>query len=169
MKVSYPSTVILGSVFLSILGGCENNPKTAMGGLIGGGSLGGAGYFLSKGVKGGKYTIPITVASTVIGGLIGSGIGQALDKTDQIHVMSTTHHALENVPSNVSSTWSNPKTLTSGSVTPKETFQKSSGEWCRKYSFHILHDQKVSSGNGLACRDNSGKWVSVGTPSLSTL
>ena len=166
-KIGVPIVVLCSAL---ALGACENNPKTAMGGIIGGGALGGTGYLVSKGIKGGKYTAPIAIASTALGALIGSGIGSALDKTDQIHHLATMQTALEMNPSEHKAEWSNPDKGTGGSIIPKETFKKSSGQWCRKYDYHILHDQKVSSGKGLACRNaKTGKWETVGTPALSTL
>jgi surface antigen len=166
-KIGIPIVVLCSAL---ALGACENNPKTAMGGIIGGGALGGTGYLLSKGLKGGKYTAPITVASTALGALIGSGIGSALDKTDQLHHLATMQEALEINPTNTPKEWTNPKTENTGVVVPRETFKKQSGEWCRKYDYHIMHDTKVSSGKGLACRNiKTGKWETIGTPTLSTL
>tara|TARA_R110002074_G_scaffold41053_1_gene109254 strand:- start:576 stop:1088 length:513 start_codon:yes stop_codon:yes gene_type:complete len=164
---SIPMLIICSSLALSA---CENAPKQAMGSIVGGGALGSAGYFLSKGIKGGKYTAPITVASAALGALVGGGIGSALDKTDQMHHLATTQIALEGTPSNVPREWTNPKTENTGVVVPRETYKKQSGEWCRKYDYHIMHDTRVSSGKGLACRNaKTGKWDTIGTPSLSTL
>ena len=167
---NHPGIIVLTACSLLFLGACENKPKTAMGGLIGGGALGAGAFLASKGINGGKYQIPITIVSAGLGALIGSGIGDALDKTDQLHHLATTQFALETLPTDIPKEWTNPKTDTSGVVIPKETFKKSSGEWCRKYDYHIMHDTKVSSGKGLACRnEKTGKWDTIGTPSLSTL
>ena len=169
MKTSktIPIVIICSSLALSA---CENAPKQAMGSIVGGGALGGAGYFLSKGIKGGKYTAPITVASAALGALVGGGIGSALDKTDQMHHLATTQIALETLPTDTPKQWNNPKTDNSGVIVPRKTYKKASGEWCRKYDYHIMHDTKVSSGKGLACRnEKTGKWDTIGTPSLSTL
>ena len=169
MKHRIGIPVIIGCLVISLTA-CENAPKTAMGGIIGGGALGGTGYLVSKGIKGGKYTAPIAIASTALGALIGSGIGSALDKTDQIHHLATMQTALEMNPSEHKAEWSNPDKGTGGAIIPKETFKKPSGQWCRKYDYHIMHDTKVSSGKGLACRNaKTGKWETVGTPTLSTL
>ena len=164
-----PGILVLTACSMLFLGACEGRPKTAMGGLIGGGALGAGAFLASKSIKGGKYTLPITVVSAGLGALIGSGIGDALDKTDQMHHLATTQFALETLPTNQPKEWNNAETANSGVVIPKETFKKPSGQWCRKYDYHIMHDTKVSSGKGLACRDNNGKWESVGTPSLSIL
>ena len=88
------------------LGACEGRPKSAMGGILGGGALRGASYFLSKG---GKYAIPITVASTAIGALVGSGIGESLDKVDELSHLATMQIALETNPTGEGSEWRNPK------------------------------------------------------------
>jgi surface antigen len=138
-----------------------------MGTILGGGALGGASYFLSKG---GKYAVPITVAGTAIGALVGSGIGDSMDKVDQLSHLATMQIALEKNPIDEVSNWSNPENGTGGAVVPKQTFQKPSGQFCRSYEYHIMHDTKVSSGKGLACRnDKNGKWETIGSPTLSTL
>ena len=168
--INRPGILVLGACSMLFLSACENNPKTAMGGLIGGGALGAGAFLASKGIKGGKYTIPITVASTALGALIGSGIGSALDKTDQMHHLATTQIALETLPTDTPRQWTNPQTDNTGVVVPRETYKKQSGEWCRKYDYHIMHDTRVSSGKGLACRNaKTGKWETIGTPTLSTL
>lgn len=163
-KLSLP--IIIGCFALS-LGACENRPKTAMGSIIGGSALG-AGAFLAS--KGSDHAIPITVASTALGALIGGGIGSALDKTDEMHHLATMQIALETKPTNEKAEWKNPTKDTGGVVIPRQTLQKSSGEWCRKYDYHIMHNLRVSSGKGLACRNaKTGVWETIGTPSLSTL
>ena len=87
-----------------------------------------------------------------------------------MHHLAITQFALETLPTDIPKKWTNRKTETSGVVIPKETFKKSSGEWCRKYDYHIMHDTKVSSGKGLACRnEKTGEWETIGSPSLSTL
>jgi len=152
------------------LGACENSPKQTMGGVLGGGLSGAGAFLISKGIKGGKYQIPLTVVSAGLGALVGSSLGKVMDQSDQMYHLATTQIALETIPTNQPKQWDNPKTQSTGVIVPTETFQKPSGQPCRKYSFHILHDQKVSSGNGLSCRnEKSGKWESIGTPSLSTL
>ena len=149
------------------LGACEGRPKSAMGGILGGGALRGASYFLSKG---GKYAVPITVAGTALGALVGSGIGESLDKVDELSHLATMQIALETNPTGEGSEWRNPKNDTGGVVVPKQTFQKPSGQFCRSYEYHIMHDTKVSSGKGLACRnDRTGQWETIGSPTLSTL
>ena len=165
-----PGILVLTACSMLILSACEGRPKTAMGGLIGGSALGGGAFLASKGIKGGKYQIPITIASAGLGALIGSGIGDTLDKTDELHHLATTQIALETLPVDIPKKWSNPETQSSGVVIPTMTYQKPSGEYCREYTYHIMHDMKVSSGKGLACRnDLSGQWQSIGTPDLSTL
>ena len=159
--------LVITACSVLVLGGCEGRPKTALGGVLGGSALGVGGFLASKGTK---YKIPITVASTALGALIGSGIGDALDKTDQMHHLATTQLALETLPTDTVKQWQNPNSKSSGVIIPKQTFKKSSGEWCRKYDYHIMHDTKVSSGKGLACRnEKTGQWDTIGTPSLSTL
>jgi len=143
-----------------------------MGSIIGGSALGVGAFLASKSVKGGKHTIPITLASTALGVLIGAGIGNALDKTDGRRKVLTAaiQIALESKRTNEKVEWKNRAKNTGGVVIPRLTFQKSSGEWCRKYDYHIMHNLRVSSGKGLACRnDKTGVWQTIGTPSLSTL
>ena len=88
---------------------------------------------------------------------------------DAMHHLATMQLALEKNPTGEVSNWSNPENGTGGAVIPTEKFKKSSGGWCSKYDYHIMHDTKVSSGKGIACRDNHGEWKPIGTPPLSTL
>ena len=46
--INRPGILVLGACSMLFLGACENNPKTAMGGLIGGGALGAGGFLASN-------------------------------------------------------------------------------------------------------------------------
>ena len=161
--------LVISTCCLILLGGCENRPKTAMGSIIGGSALGTGAFLVSKDSD---HTFPITVASTALGALIGAGIGNALDKTDERRKVLTAaiQIALESKRTNEKVEWKSPTKDTGGVVIPRQTLQKSSGEWCRKFDYHIMHNLRVSSGKGLACRnEKTGIWETIGTPSLSTL
>jgi hypothetical protein len=70
-----PGIIVLTACSMLFLGGCEGRPKTTMGAILGGGSLGAGAFLASKNIKGGKYTLPLTVVATGLGALVGSGIG----------------------------------------------------------------------------------------------
>ena len=114
-----PGILVLTACSILVLGGCEGRPKTAMGGIVGGGALGAGAFLASKSIKGGKYQIPITIVSAGLGALIGSSVGEALDKTDEMFHLANTQFALETLPTNQAKEWSNPKTQSTKTIRSK--------------------------------------------------
>jgi surface antigen len=99
--------------------------KTAIGG-VGGAALGG----LIAAAAGGRGT---GIAAGVIGGaLVGGLVGNLLDSRDKKMASESTHRALESSRSGQATTWTNPDTGVSGTVTPTRTYQ-SGGGYCREY------------------------------------
>ena len=157
--------VLVGSLVVS-LGACENRPKTAMGTILGGSALGGASYYLAKGSKHAK---PIALAGLAVGALLGNALGESLDKQDEMHHIATTQLALETSKNNEVKEWTNPNKETSGAITPTKTFKNHTGQNCRDYKFHVIHDQIVSSGTGTACRNpRTGVWEHLGIEKVDT-
>lgn len=66
--------------------------------------------------------------------------------------------ALENNRTNQSSTWVNPDTGTSGTVTPVRTFENARGEPCREFQQPIVIGGREEQGYGIACRQPDGTW-----------
>jgi len=153
-------------VLVVTLGACEGRPKTALGTIVGGSSLGGASYYLAKGSK---YSKPIAVAGLFVGSLLGNAIGESLDKTDEMHLLATAQNALETTKNEEVTEWVDPNKKLTAEITPTNTFKNDVGQNCRDYTFHVINDQKVSSGTGTACRNpKTGQWEHLGINKVSS-
>ena len=132
---------------------CEGNKEVV--GTVVGAVLGGiVGSRFGKG--GGKKAA--TVLGAVAGGYVGNRYGESLDCEDQKKHVQATHNALENQPSGQPSSWNNPDSGHSGSITPVKTWQRQDGRYCRDYKQSIVIDGKVEEAIGTACREDDGLW-----------
>lgn len=139
-----------------LLTGCQTGkgPKETIG-AVGGAVLGG---LLGSKIGGGSGQLIATGAGAVLGGLLGSSVGKSLDDTDRLMAERTTQASLEHVRTGETSTWSNPDSGASGSVTPQRTYQATSGEYCREYEQTIEIDGQLERAYGTACRQPDGSW-----------
>jgi surface antigen len=136
---------------------CEGNnygQKQTAGAVLGGI----AGGLLGSKVGGGSGRLAATAAGTLLGVLIGSEIGKSLDRADRLYAARTTQGALETNQSGVTSSWSNPDSGHSGTVTPQPAYQSSSGQYCREYQQQISVGGRTESAHGTACRQPDGSW-----------
>ena len=135
---------------------CEGN-KEAVGTVVGA-LLGGiVGSRFGKG--GGKKAA--TVLGAVAGGYAGNRYGESLDCQDQQYHSQTAHEALEYQPAGRPSSWRNPDSGHSGTITPVKTWQREDGQYCRDFNQSIVIDGKVEDARGTACRDDQGAWQIV--------
>ncbi len=160
MKIRSVITVAVLSVALM---GCQMNKQTG-GGLLGAGLGGWAG----SQIGGGRGQLAATAGGALLGLLIGSSIGQSLDRIDQMSAARTTQVALERAPVGRTVSWSNPdqRRQTYGSVTPIRTYQHR-GRYCREYQQDITVGGKTERGYGRACRQPDGSWQVVNDQSSS--
>lgn len=131
-----------------LLGGCETT-KEQQGQVIG--AI--AGGVLGSQVGGGSGKVAATIAGTMLGGFIGGNIGRQMDDGDRYRA----GHALEATPTNQSSSWQNPDTGNSYSVTPTRTYYDSSRP-CREYTTEAWIDGRKETVYGSACRQADGTW-----------
>lgn len=146
---------------VSFLAACQTDrgTKETIGGL-GGAVLGG---LLGSKVGGGSGRLVAVGAGAVIGGLLGSNIGKSLDDVDKLNMERTTQATLEHVKTGETSSWSNPDSGNSGTVTPTNTYQQSNGEYCREYQQTIDVGGQQEQAFGTACRQPDGTWKIVNT------
>ena len=97
----------------------------------------------------------------MLGGLLGSSIGKSLDDTDKLMMERTTQASLEHVQSGQTSSWSNPDSGHSGTVTPVKTYQTNSGQYCREYQQTVTVGGDQQEAYGTACRQPDGSWKIV--------
>lgn len=139
------------------LGACESNQMGHK--QMGGGILGAVGGALAGSTVGsGKGTVAAVAVGTLLGAIIGSEIGKSLDNADKAAMAQSTQRTLESNPVGVTTTWNNPDSGNSGTVTPTKTYQTTSGQHCREYTQTIQVGGKTEEAYGTACRQPDGSW-----------
>jgi surface antigen len=129
----------------------QENPKAILGG-IGGGTTGGL-------IAAAAGASPGWIAFSVLaGGLVGGAIGNRLDEKDKEMAVRAANQAFEYGQTGRRSTWQNPDTGASGSVTPTRTYQIESGQYCREYTQEIQVGGERQQSYGTACRQPDGSW-----------
>ena len=100
-------------------------------------------------------------AGAVLGAIIGSEVGKSLDRADRAYMEQTSQRSLEYDRSGTTSTWTNPDSGHSGTVTPTRTYQERSGEQCREYQQTVTIGGRTEQAYGTACRQPDGTWKVV--------
>jgi len=152
----YAKFFLVGVVALGLgLAACQQQgPKQTIG-TLGGAALGGlAGAQIGSG----SGKLAAVAVGTLLGAFIGSEVGKSLDKADQVYAEQTTSDALEENRSGQRSTWENPDSGNSGTVTPTRTTYNDAGQPCREYQQTITVGGKTQTAYGTACRDANGDW-----------
>ncbi len=151
--------LVLGSL---VLAGCSQDgqsgiTKQEVGTVLG--AVGGAVIGAQFG-RGTGQLIGVA-AGTLLGGFLGSEVGKSLDKADHTYMEQANQRALESNPAGQPSTWQNPDSGHSGSITPTKTFQQANGEYCREYTQTITVGGNNQTAYGTACRQPDGSWKVV--------
>jgi surface antigen len=157
MKIA--AILIAGAMVLS-LAACEGQQygQKQTGGAILGGIAGG---LLGAQVGGGKGKLAAVAIGTLVGVMVGSEVGKSLDKADQLYAQRNAQSALESNPVGRESTWSNPDSGHSGSITPVKTYQTAAGDPCREYQQTVTIGGRTETAYGRACRQADGSWKIV--------
>jgi surface antigen len=138
------------------LGACEGSnvgTKQTVG-TVGGAVLGG---LLGSQIGGGSGQLWATGAGAVLGALAGSEIGKSLDRADRAYMAQTTQATLEHTRAGETSTWANPDSGHSGTVTPTRTYQRN-GTYCREFQQSVTIGGETEQAYGTACRQPDGTW-----------
>ncbi len=152
--------IALSLTSVILLGACENMDERqgeTIGTLIGAG----VGAVLGSKVGDGSGQTVATAVGAVAGAWIGNQLGKALDERDKQLAEATSQDSLENSPSGTTSTWSNPDSGNSGSITPQNAYISPEGEDCRDFESTIQVDGKTEVTQGRACRQADGSWLIV--------
>lgn len=148
----------LGIALLSMvgLGACSQNTgdKETLGSL-GGAALGG---LAGAQIGGGTGQLAATAVGALLGFFIGQEVGASLDKADQLYAERTADQALETNPSGERSTWSNPDSGNSGTITPTRTSYSEAGQPCREYQQTVTIGGETQQAYGTACRQADSSW-----------
>jgi surface antigen len=129
----------------------RENPKAVLGSLIG--AAAGAGIAAAAGGDAG-----VIVAAAAGGALLGGVVGHKLDDRDKRMAAEAAQKAFETNRAGQASTWRNPDSGNSGSVTPTRTYQLASGQYCRQYTQNIEIGGETHQTYGTACRQADGTW-----------
>ncbi len=157
MKIA--AILIAGALVLSVAA-CEGQRygQKQTGGAILGGIAGG---LLGAQVGGGKGKLAAVAVGTLVGVMVGSEVGKSLDRADQLYAQRNAQSALESNPVGQASTWSNPDSGHSGSITPVKTYQTAAGDPCREYQQTVTIGGRTETAYGRACRQADGSWKIV--------
>ena len=155
MIVKRMAAAFVGVAFLA---GCaadqQQRPNETIGTLLG--AAGGA--LLGAQVGEGKGRLVGVAVGTLAGAYLGSQIGRTMDAADRQKMQQTTQSALETNRNGAASTWSNPDTGYSGTVTPVRTYEASANRPCREYTQTVTIDGRTEQAVGTACREPDGTW-----------
>lgn len=122
------------------------------------GAAGGA--WIGSNIGGGKGNTVATAAGTLLGGILGANVGRSLDSADMQYYDRNSQYAMENSRSGETTTWNNPDSGVSGTITPTRTYE-SAGRFCRDYTQTINVDGRNVQGTGRACREDNGAWTII--------
>jgi surface antigen len=95
-----------------------------------------------------------TLIGVAVGTLIGYIVGNEMDKYDRQEL----NHVYERGVSGQPSSWQNPDTGNTYTVTPQPAVQGQSGP-CRKAEIRAVIDGKTETTYSTACRDEYGQWI----------
>ncbi|OGT32343.1 MAG: hypothetical protein A2W28_05615 [Gammaproteobacteria bacterium RBG_16_51_14] len=156
--------LFLGIAIVLIAGNvnAECNQEQTGGGEVVGTLLGAAlGGFLGSQIGGGTGNKVAIGAGVLAGGLLGNKLGASMDCQDQQYHVDTTQNALETQPTGQASTWVNPDSGHSGTVTPLKAYQTTDGTNCRDFNQTLTVDGQEEEMTGTACRQTDGSWKIV--------
>jgi surface antigen len=129
----------------------QDNPKAIIGGATGAAAGGLIGHAAGGGTAG-------IVGGALLGGLLGGAIGNYLDQRDKQMAAEAAQRAFENSRTGVATTWQNPDSGHSGTITPTYTYQTSGGQYCREYQQTVTVGGETQEAFGTACRQPDGSW-----------
>ena len=120
------------------------------------GAIGGAFAGQNLG-KGSGKTLGIA-AGALLGAYVGNQVGASLDRADMAYYNKVSQEALEVSTVGKTSTWKNPDSGNSGSITPTKTYQTEDKTYCREFTQTINVGGKSEEAFGTACRQPDGTW-----------
>ena len=151
--------IIGGATFALVACTDGAGQKESIGTLLGAAAGGLAGAQVGSG----KGQLLATAAGALLGAFVGNEVGKSLDRADKVAMGQTVQQSLETAPMGTTSSWQNPDSGNSGTVTPANTFQRSDGAYCREFSQTISVGGRTEEAYGTACRQPDGSWKIAST------
>ena len=149
------STAIAVAALLTLSACAEGQGNKQILGTLGGAALGG---LACSQIGSGSGKLAAVGACVLLGGFVGSEVGKSLDKADQAYLANNAQSTLETAPTGLSSSWVNPDSGNSGSLTPTKTYATATGQPCREYVSTVTIDGQTEEVYGTACREPDGTW-----------
>lgn len=146
---------LVASLFVSA---CESGKEGETAGRLVGAGL---GALIGSQIGGGKGSTVAIAVGTLAGSMIGAEVGKKLDEADRAKAQEVTQVSLENSQTGQTTTWKNPDTGNSGSITPTKTYKTSEGQNCREFETTVTVDGAEETAYGTACRQPDGSWKIV--------
>jgi surface antigen len=97
-----------------------------------------------------------TALGALAGAYLGNQVGQSLDNADRAAMKQSAQYSLEATKVGHTSNWSNPDSGNSGTITPTNTYQAPSGEYCREYQQTVTVGGKTEEAYG-TCLPHAGR------------
>ncbi len=157
MTIACVTMAVVVALSLTACQSMQDNPKQTGGTLIGAGLGALAGSQLGSG----KGQLAAVAIGALGGAWLGSEAGKSLDKADRLYAERTAQSALETGRSGQTTTWRNPDSGHTGTVTPVRTYQTASNQACREYETTVTIDGREERAMGRACRQADGTWKIV--------
>ena len=151
------SMVLMVAVALGACAGQGQGGKEFGGTLIGAA----AGGLLGSQFGSGSGKLAAVAAGTLLGAWVGNEVGKSLDRADRLAMAETTQISLETSRSYTTSTWRNPDSGHSGTITPEPVYRTPHGEYCREYQQTVNIGGRTERAYGTACRQPDGSWKMV--------
>lgn len=147
-------------LILTLLAACQQQEagnKQTLGTLLGAAAGGLAGTQVGSG----RGQLVAVGVGTLLGAFLGNEIGRSLDNADRAVMSRTTQQSLEASPSGRATSWRNPDSGNSGTVTPQPAYKTSAGEYCREFQQTVTIGGRTEEAYGTACRQPDGTWKIV--------
>jgi len=142
-------TLIVFTLIISFSTGCTTTREQA--GALTGAAIGAAvGSTMGRGHSNRAFAVWLGAG---VGANIGSTIGKYMDEQDRLR----TADILETQQTNTPTTWINPDTQNSYTVTPTKTYTIAEGP-CREFTLDAQIGGKTEQIYGTACRQSDGSW-----------
>ena len=146
----------------ALLTGCatqnhRNQPKQAMGTIVGAG----LGALAGSQIGNGRGQMVAVAMGTLAGAMIGNSVGASLDRADRAYAYRAQQEA-HSAPVGSTISWNNPKSGHGGAVTPtRDGYDRRTGAYCREYQTTIWVDGEEQAAYGTSCQQPDGAWQIV--------
>lgn len=148
----FPRTLAVALAASLALAGCQTATKQQSGAVIGGI----AGGILGSQIGSGSGRTAAIIGGTLLGAVVGGAIGADMDQNDRYQAQV----ALENTADYSPTSWRNPNTGYTYTVTPTRTYETRYG-YCREYDTEVYMDGRRQYVRGTACREPDGTWRAI--------